>query len=70
MKTEEAIHRLAMIKDDLKAIREFIDENELHNQFSSSSKYCDKAMTHLNNIEIACDINSQECLSWKQFTNN
>jgi hypothetical protein len=29
---------------------------------------CDEAITHLNNIEIACDLDDKESLSWKPFT--
>ena len=68
MNTQKQLeHRLAMIKDDLDAIRQFIYENDLQETFQKSTKYCEQAITHLNNIEIACDINSEESLSWKKF---
>lgn len=60
-------HRLAMIQDDLNAIREFINDNGLEILFEGKTNYCDSAHTHLMNIEIACDTNSDESLRWKKF---
>ncbi len=37
-------------------------------EFSLPTAQCDEAITHLNNIEIACDLDSEESLSWKPFT--
>jgi hypothetical protein len=68
METNQFEHRLAMIQDDIKAIREFIYANNLRDKFYLPSAQCDEAITHLNNIEIACDITSDESLSWKLFT--
>jgi hypothetical protein len=60
-------HRLAMIQDDLNKVREFISEHELGELFYKPSKYADWGWTHLNNIEIACDINTDESLTWKLY---
>lgn len=68
MNTQEINHRLAMIQDDINAIRQFIYANDLMHIFHLPSKQCDEAITHLNNIEIACDLDSEESLSWKLFT--
>lgn len=68
MKTKEINHRLAMIQDDLQALRNFIVANNLLKEFSLPTAQCDEAITHLNNIEIACDLDSEESLSWKPFT--
>jgi hypothetical protein len=69
MTTEQKLqHRLAMIQDDLKVIRQFI-----YNQgydFTLPTDECDEAITHLNNIEIACDLTTEESLDWKLFTKN
>lgn len=62
-------HRIAMIQDDINAIREFIYDNGLKIIFEGKTPYCESAHTHLNNIEIACDLSSDESLKWKQFTN-
>ena len=63
----ELKHRLAMIEDDLKVIRAFIYEQELNETFQKPTPMADECLTHLNNIEIACDLSSNECLSWKLF---
>jgi hypothetical protein len=68
MKTQEINQRLAMIQDDINAIREFIYANDLVDKFHLPTTQCDEAITHLNNIEIACDLDSEESLSWKLFT--
>lgn len=68
MNTQEINQRLAMIQDDINAIREFIYANDLVHIFNLPSEQCDEAITHLNNIEIACDLNSEESLSWKPFS--
>jgi hypothetical protein len=59
-----------MIQDELKALREFIQSNnELESKFHEPSAYCNNgAITHLNNIEIACSLDDSECLHWKPYT--
>ena len=61
-------HRLAMINDDLKVIRQFIDSQGY--DFTLPTNESDEAWTHLNNIEIACDLSNDESLDWKLFTKN
>lgn len=68
MNTQEINHRLAMIQDDVNALRNFIVANNLLKEFSLPTAQCDEAITHLNNIEIACDLDSEESLSWKPFS--
>lgn len=60
-------HRLKMIADDLQVIRQFIYENNLNEAFQKPTKHADECWTHLNNIEIACDLTSEESLNWKLF---
>ena len=60
-------HRLAMIQDDLVEIRKFIYIKELVEKFHEPSQVSDEAWTLLNNIEIACDLSSDECLTWNLF---
>jgi len=60
-------HRIAMIQDDLAEIRKFIYIKELVDKFHEPSQVSDEAWTLLNNIEIACDLTSDECLSWNLF---
>ena len=64
---EELKHRLAMVADDLKTIRQFIAQEGLTESFQKPTEHCDEAFTHLNNIEIACDLSSEESLDWGLF---
>tara|TARA_R110000823_G_C15488618_1_gene451669 strand:- start:43 stop:270 length:228 start_codon:yes stop_codon:yes gene_type:complete len=61
-------HRLAMAKDDIKVIRAFIYEQGLYKIFQKPTPMDDECWTHLNNIEIACDLNSEESLGWTKFS--
>jgi hypothetical protein len=61
---EQLKHRLAMIEDDLKVIRAFIYKQGLDETFQMA----DECWTHLNNMEIACDLSSDESLTWKLFS--
>jgi len=63
----ELQHRLAMIEDDLKVIREFIWSRGLADVFREPSRTSDEVWSNLNNIEIACDLSSDESLSWKLY---
>lgn len=64
---KEFEHRIAMIYDDLVQIRKFIYDNNLDEIFQRKTHVSDEAWTLLNNIEIACDLNSDECLTWRTF---
>jgi len=65
---EDYQHRFAMIQDELKALREFIhSSSELQAKFGEPSSYSDTALTHLNNIEVACDLEDSESLRWKPY---
>lgn len=67
---EQLEHRIAVIKDDLEQIRRFIYEKGLVDKFREPSHVCDEAWTLLNNIEIACDLSSDESLTWKLYETN
>ena len=60
-------HRLAMVKDDLNIIRKFIQDEQLEKYFERQSETSDECWHNLNNIEIACDLDSEESLNWKLF---
>ena len=64
---ESLKHRLAMVKDDLDIIRKFIYEEQLEKHFERPSETSDECWTNLNNIEIACDLTSDESIGWKLF---
>ena len=65
--TEELEHRIRMIQDDLKVIVKFIKDNNLDEQFLKPTLYADHCWTHINNIEIACDLSDNESINWKFF---
>jgi hypothetical protein len=58
---KELEHRLNMIDDDAAKLRTFIIEKELGDYFLDSD------FVYLSNIDIACDLNDDECLSWKRY---
>jgi len=64
---EQLKHRLAMVEDDLKVIRAFIYAQGLNETFQKPTPMADECWTHLNNIEIACDLTDSECLDWELF---
>jgi hypothetical protein len=64
---EQLKHRLAMVKDDLDIIRKFIYSEQLDKAFERQSETSDECWHNLNNIEIACDLSSEESLNWKLF---
>jgi len=66
---EEYQHRIAMIKDDVRA---------MYRSIASSDDLCHHIQTFygghtaydcLHNIDIACDLSSDECLEWSLYTN-
>jgi len=61
--SEEFKHRLAMIMDDIRVIESNLGEEIL----SKPTSYSDCLGVHFSNIEIACDLESEECLSWSPF---
>lgn len=65
---EQLKHRLAMVQDDIKVIREFLYSEQLSKYFKKQTPMADECWTHLNNIDIACDLNSNEALNWKPFS--
>lgn len=64
--TEEMQHRMGVILEDMARLREFIEENGIGYVFDKATKYSDSAWTHLNNIEIACDLDDNESLNWSK----
>jgi predicted transcriptional regulator len=64
IKRSEVLHRIKMIMDDLVVIRmQMTDE-----QLKLSTGFADDLYTHFNNIAIACDLDSNESLSWKLYS--
>lgn len=58
-------HRLKMIKDDLEVIKQFIYDEKLDECFCIDTRLGgDPAWANISNIEIACDLSSDESLHW------
>ena len=67
---KELEHRLDMIDDDSRDLRAFIYSNGLSKAFEIPDNFSDitsdvEGFTYLNNIDIACNLNDDECLTWK-----
>ena len=67
-KIQQLEHRLAMVLDDIQVIKKHIYKQDIAESFEKPTGMADECWTHFNNIEIACDLNSEESLSWKPFT--
>ena len=72
-----ALHRLACIEDDIKIIARHIKSFDLVDKAfqqpslnEDGSVFADEAWHNISNIEIACDLNSNESLDWKSRVKN
>ncbi len=66
--SQQLEHRLKMVEDDLGIIKKFILEQGLDEVFNrTASATSDSAYCNISNIEIACDLSSDESLSWGMF---
>jgi len=66
-KTPQLEHRFSMIYDDLQAIQHHIHRHDIAKQFEKPTPIADECWSHFANIEIACNLNDDECLTWKPF---
>ena len=57
-----------MVNDDLKVLRDFIYKQGLSEVFQKPTEHAGEGWAHLNNMEIACDLESDECLAWKMYS--
>jgi hypothetical protein len=67
----ELRHRLDCIADDIEIIARHISSNKKCRKWfkesslnADGSVYADQAWCNISNIEIACDLNNNECLEW------
>ena len=71
-----ALHRLACIETDIEIISRHIcrfDKEQIFKLPSTNpdgSVFADEAWHNISNIEIACDLNSNESLDWKSRVKN
>lgn len=66
-RVKELEHRLAMVKEDSAELQRFITDNGLDEAFQNSTEMSDEAWSHFANIDIACNLKSNEALDWKPF---
>jgi hypothetical protein len=71
----QALHRLACIEHDIKIVRNHINRCCKGSFFEPSlnedgSVFADEAWHNITNIEIACDLNSNESLDWESRVKN
>jgi hypothetical protein len=65
--TQQLEHRLRMIKDDIKILVDFLDENNMMDLLEKPTRCCDSAWSNVVNIEVACDLKDDTSLSWGMF---
>jgi len=64
--TKELEHRLDMVRDDLNQLRKFICDKGIVKYFQDSDD-AEEGYVYLNNIDVACDLKSDESISWKLY---
>jgi hypothetical protein len=66
--TQQLEHRLRMVLDDIEILKKFIRQEGLESVFETkNTATSDSAYCNITNIEIACDLNDSESLSWGLF---
>lgn len=65
---QELKHRLVMVADDVKAFVNFLDKNRMMESLEVPCEHSDSAWSYILNMEVACDLTSDECLSWKLYS--
>jgi hypothetical protein len=63
---KELEHRLNMIDDDAAKFRTFIIDKGISSYFLDAKDEL-FGFVYLDNIDVACDLDSDECLSWKRY---
>lgn len=61
---KEVAHRMRMVMDDLRVIKRQLTPIQL----SMKTNEADELLVHFNNIEIACDLESKESLTWELYS--
>lgn len=56
-----------MIKEDSLELRKFIYANGLSEAFQKKTDTEAEAWSHILNIDIACDLDSNDSLHWKSY---
>lgn len=69
VKEAQLRHRLNVILDDINELANYINTSGLHNQFKKEVGGVE-GWAYLGNIEIACDLTSDECYDWKPYSSN
>jgi hypothetical protein len=69
-KATEYVHRINMIKDDIVCIKKFIYEEGIQDVFYKQTDKASECFQHFMNIEVACDLDNDECFSWRPYFAN
>jgi hypothetical protein len=65
MTKEELLHRMNCISDDVKAIKNHLDNEE--DFLEVDTVHGCTIYTHLENIRVAANSEDSECLTWELF---
>lgn len=65
----ELEHRLAMVSDDLRVIEKFFRDNHCEDLLNLPTDKAESCIAHFSNIHAACDLNDDQCLSWRRYQN-
>jgi hypothetical protein len=66
--TQQLEHRIKMIEDDLNKFVDFINQENMTDSLDRPTECCGSALTHLDNMKIACDLSDDQSLSWEFFS--
>lgn len=65
--TQQLKHRLEIISEEATILRKFIEDNNLSEEFALATSKSHEAIHHLNNIDIACDLDDDTPLKWTKY---
>lgn len=61
-------HRINVIRDDIGELTNYINTLGLHKEFNKELGGLE-GWAYLKNIEVACELSSDECYDWKTYSN-
>ena len=63
-KETEYLHRLECIQEDIAVLVDFIEKQNLMENFKKTTGFAEEAWHHISNIEIACDLKDDAPNDW------
>lgn len=61
-------HRISVIRDDLNELSRYINTLGLHKEFNREIEGV-SGWSYIGNIDVACELSSDECYDWKTYSN-